>query len=153
MMVDRSFVAKNNAERQRLRSLVTRLSDQELARPLPAGWTVAGVLGHLAFWDQRILVLLERWQRDGAEAVPQALNPADVDWINDAAKPLLLGLPARRAAELAVSIAEVVDGRAEALPEAFLSRNAGAGNPVNLLRAQHRREHLDEIDAALGRRV
>ncbi len=153
MMVDRSFVAQNDAERRRLRTLVARLSDQELARPLPTGWTVAGVLGHLAFWDQRILVLLERWQKDGVAAVPQALNPSDVDWINDAAKPLLLGLPARRAAELAVSIAEAVDGKAARLGEAFLSRNAGAGNPVNLLRAEHRREHLDEIEGALSTRA
>jgi hypothetical protein len=152
MTVDRSFVAQNEAERRRLQALVTRLSDQELARPLPAGWTVAGVLGHLAFWDQRIVVLLERWQKDGAAAVPRAENPADVDWINDAAKPLLLGLPARRAADLAVSIAEAVDGKVAALGEAFLSHNAAAGNPVNLLRAEHRRVHLDEIEGALATR-
>ncbi|HSF07311.1 MAG TPA: maleylpyruvate isomerase N-terminal domain-containing protein [Methylomirabilota bacterium] len=152
MMVDRTFVTENDAQRQRLRTLVARLSDQELSRPLPAGWTVAGVLGHLAFWDQRILVLLERWQKDGAAAVPQALNPADVDWINDATKPLLLGLPGRRAAELAVAIAEAADGKVAELGETFLSRNAAAGNPVNLVRAQHRREHLDEIEAALGLR-
>jgi hypothetical protein len=151
MAADRSFVAQNNAERQRLRTLANRLSDHELGRQLPAGWTIAGVLGHLAFWDQRVLALLERWQKDGAAAVPQALNPADVDWINDATKPLLLALPTRRAAELAVSIAEAVDARVQALPEAFLSRNAGASSPVNLVRAQHRREHLDEIEAALDR--
>ncbi|MGH7311335.1 MAG: maleylpyruvate isomerase N-terminal domain-containing protein [Candidatus Rokuibacteriota bacterium] len=150
--MNRSFVDQNDAERRRLRSLVARLTDQELACPLPAGWTVASVLGHLAFWDQRILVLLERWQKDGAAAMPQAFNPADVDWINDAAKPLLLALPARRAAELAVSIAEAVDARAAALGEVFLSRNAEAGNPVNLLRAEHRREHLDEIEGALSTR-
>lgn len=152
-LVERSFVAQNDAERRRLRALVARLTDQELARPLPAGWTVAGVLGHLAFWDQRILVLLERWQKDGAAAVPQALNHSDVDWINDATKPLLLGLPVRRAAELAVNIAEAVDARAAALGEAFLTRNTEAGNPVNLLRAEHRREHLDEIEGALSTRA
>ena len=30
-----------------------------LGRAMPAGWTVAGVLAHLAFWDQRIVVLCE----------------------------------------------------------------------------------------------
>ncbi len=93
MIVDRSYVTENEAQRERLRALVARLSDAELDRPLPAGWTIAGVLGHLAFWDQRILVLLERWEQQGASAVPRALNYADVDdWINDAAKPLLLAL-------------------------------------------------------------
>ena len=26
---------------------------------MPAGWTVAAVLGHLAFWDQRVQVVLD----------------------------------------------------------------------------------------------
>ncbi len=150
MIVDRSYVTENDAQRERLRALVARLSDAELDRPLPAGWTIAGVLGHLAFWDQRILVLLERWEQQGASAVPRALNYADVDdWINDAAKPLLLALPARRVADLAIAIAEAVDRKAKALPDEFVARNAAAGKPLNLLRAQHRREHLDEIERAL----
>ena len=148
-MVDRSIVAKNDSERKRLLALVARLTDAELAHPMPAGWTVAGVLGHLAFWDQRIVVLLERWRQAGAAAALQTVNSADIDWINDATKPLLLGLPVRRAAELAVAVAEAADGKIEALPEAFVSANAAAGHPVNLLRAEHRREHLDEIEAAL----
>ena len=76
---------------------------------------------------------------------PRAANNADVDWIN-ALHPDHVGtlaLPPRLAAELAVAIAE-------ALPEEFLARNAAAGSPLNLLRAEHRREHLDEIEAALG---
>src|SRR2546427_3768530 len=79
------------------------------------------------------------------------LDHTAVDWINDAAKPLLLALLTRRAADLAVSIAEAVDRKAKALPDEFVVRNAAAGSPVNLLRAQHRREHLDEIDQALRR--
>jgi hypothetical protein len=149
-MVDRSIVAKNDTERSRLRALVARLTDAELAHPMPAGWTVAGVLGHLAFWDQRIVVLLDRWRQGGAAAL-QTVNSTDIDWINDAAKPLLLGLPPRRGAELAVAIADAADGKIDALPEAFVSANAAAGNPVNLVRAEHRRAHLDEIEAALRR--
>src|SRR2546430_14967481 len=106
MIVGRSYVAENDGQRERLRALVARLSDGELGRLLGAGWTIASVLGHLAFWDQRILVLLERWQREGPAAVPPALDHAAVDWINDAAKPLLLALPARRAADAAVALAE-----------------------------------------------
>ena len=149
MTADRTFVTKNDSERARLTALVARLSDADLARPLPAGWTVASVLAHLAFWDQRALVLLERWQQAGAAAVPAAANEADVDWINDAGKPLLLALPPRRAADLAVTIAEAVDRKIAALADEFLARNVSAGSPLNLLRAEHRREHLDEIEAAL----
>ena len=150
MTVNRDFVAQNNHQRARLQGLIGRLTDAELARSLPAGWTVAAVLAHLAFWDQRALVLLEQWRQAGPDAVPRAANNADVDWINDATKPLALALPPRRAAELAVAIAEAVDRKIEALPEEFLARNAAAGSPLNLLRAEHRREHLDEIEAALG---
>ena len=63
MAIDRSYVADNNAQRARLRARVARMSDADLATPMPAGWTVAAVLGHLAFWDQRILALLEAAER------------------------------------------------------------------------------------------
>ena len=32
------------------------------------------------------------------------------------------------------------------------SRNAAAGSPINVHRAEHRREHLDEIERVLARR-
>jgi DinB family protein len=143
---DRSYVAQNTAQRQRLRALADRLSEDELRRPLPAGWTIAAVLAHLAFWDQRILVLLERWER-GAD--PRRLDAADVDWINDSAKALCLALPPRAAARLAVSVAEAVDRTLESLPGERLAANTAAGSPINLLRAQHRQEHLDEIERSL----
>jgi hypothetical protein len=151
MSVDRHFVTENDTERARLKALVARVSDADLGRALPAGWTVASVLLHLAFWDQRALVLLERWRQAGAAAVPAPANDTDVDWINDASKPMFLALPPRRAAELAVTIAEAVDQQVAALPDEFLASNAAAGSPLNLLRAEHRREHLAEIEAALRR--
>jgi hypothetical protein len=47
--MDRPFVAENAKERQRLISLVTRLTDEELRLPLDNGWTIAVALAHLAF--------------------------------------------------------------------------------------------------------
>src|SRR2546428_9861572 len=123
MNVDRSYVAENDAQRERLRALVARLSDAELGRSLSAGWTIASVLGHLAFWDQRLLVLLERWEREGPSAVPRALDHGVVAWINDAAKPLLLALLTRRAADLAVSIAEAGAPQGKALPAGVVRPN------------------------------
>jgi uncharacterized damage-inducible protein DinB len=146
MSVDRAYIAKNDAERGRLRSLVSRLSDADLARPMPAGWTVAGVLGHLAFWDQRILALLAQWEQAPSRPPRNNLDEADVDWINDASKPFLLALAPRQAAELAVSIADTVDGKVASLPDDLVARNVSAGSPLNLLRAEHRAEHLKEIE-------
>jgi len=149
MSIERSFVAENQAQCVRLQTLVSRLTDAELARPMPAGWTVAAVCGHLAFWDQRLLVLLERCEDKGAAVMPAPVRAADIDWINDAVKPLLLALPARGAADLAVGIAEALDRKIEAVSDDFVARNAAAGTPLNLVRADHRREHLDEIERAL----
>jgi len=150
MMADRSYVAENRAQLERLRALVEKLSDPELAGPMDAGWTVAGVLAHLAFWDQRIVTLVDRWA-DGRGTPPPAYDQAAVDWINDAGKPLCLALPPRAAAQLALTTADAVDRKVEALNDDRLAANVAAGHPLNLLRAQHRREHLDEIEAALGR--
>ena len=145
MAVDRSYVAKNDSERARLRALVTESSDADLARAMPAGWTVAAILGHLAFWDQRVLTLIEAWERG---APPPLEREEDVNWINDAGKPLLLALAPRRAAEVAVTIAEAVDRRVAALPEDLVTKNVAAGSPLNLSRAFHRKIHLDEIEAS-----
>jgi uncharacterized damage-inducible protein DinB len=150
MLVDRSYVAENDAERKRLRALVRRLSDEDLARPMDAGWTVAGVLAHVALWDQRILVLLDEWERRGPSWTPPVEDARDVDWVNDAAKPLCLALPPRVAAELALSVAETVDERVAAVSDALIEANARAG-VLNWRRAEHRREHLDDIDRALRR--
>ena len=150
MPVDRSYVAENDAQRERLRGLVRRLSDQDLAGPMDAGWTVAGVLAHVAFWDQRIMVLLDEWERKGPSWTPPLEDARDGDWINDAAKALCLALPPRVAAELALSVAETVDRRVAAVSDAIVEANARAG-ALNWRRAEHRREHLDEIERMLRR--
>ena len=147
--VDRPYVAENDAERERLRALVRRLGDQDLARPMEAGWTVAAVLAHAAFWDQRIAVLLDHWEQRGPSWTPPLEMERDVDWINDAAKTLCLALPPRVAAELALSVAEAVDRRVAAVSDGIIEANARAGAPLTWRRAEHRREHLDEIERAL----
>jgi hypothetical protein len=81
--------------------------------------------------------------------MPPHDDEANVDWINDAAKPMFLALPPRRAAELALAIAEAADRKVESLSDELVARNAAAGTPVALARASHRRQHLDEIERAL----
>jgi len=152
MATDRSYVAENQIQLARLEALVGRLGDRELSRTLEAGWTVAGVLAHLAFWDYRIVTLLDAWGADGRGTPPPAHHEADVDWINDAGKPLCLGLVPRVAARIAVEAALAADQRVAALSDAALAANAAAGCPINVRRAEHRREHLDEIERALARR-
>jgi len=151
MATDRSYVTENQTQLARLEALVGKLGDRELSRPLEAGWTVAGVLAHLAFWDYRIVTLLDAWGADGRGTPPPAHHEADVDWINDAGKPLCLGLPPRVAARIAVEAAIAADQRVATLSDAALAANAAAGSPISVRRATHRREHLDEIERALVR--
>ena len=82
---------------------------------------------------------------------PPLESAVDVEWINDAAKPAQLALAPRRAATLAVETARATDQAVAALSDELLAKNAAAGSPINLLRAEHRREHLDEIDEMLRR--
>jgi hypothetical protein len=147
--VDRPYVGGNDAERERLRSVVTKLSDEELRRRMPAGWTVAGVLAHIGFWDARALFLLDKWE-GGAEPSTADYEPEDVAWVNDSAKPLCLALPPRDAARLALRLAEEADRRVEALSDEMLGKIEAGGTPINLSRSDHRKEHLDEIERVLA---
>ena len=99
----------------------------------------------MAFWDQRVLF----WRLTVEQGeTPRALDRADADWINDAGKPLLLALP-RVAARLTVEVAERVDRRLAALSDERVTANQAAGEPILLVRARHRKEHLDEIERIL----
>lgn len=148
MAVDRSHEAADDAERARLRSLVGRLKDAELARPMPGGWTVAAQLAHLGFWDARAVFALEKWGR-GVEPPPGDYEPEDVAWINDSAKPLCLALAPRAAAQLSLRLAEEADSGIAALSDELVEKIRVVG-PFNISRAEHRGEHLDDIERALG---
>ena len=78
-------------------------------------------------------------------------EPEDVDWINDATRPLIHAIPPAEAARLAVSIAEETDAKVAVLPPDRLYPN-DPDSPIPALRAEHRGEHLDELEAALGER-
>src|SRR4029453_2968350 len=94
MSTDRTYIAENTAERERLIALVNGLTDEQLAQPREASWTVAAVLAHLAFWDQRALVLLKKWTQEGIG--PSAM---DVNVVNEAMRPHCLAIALAAAAE------------------------------------------------------
>jgi len=60
---ERSYIVANDRERERLRVLVEGLDDDALGAPANEYWTVAGVLGHIAFWDIRVLLLAAQVDR------------------------------------------------------------------------------------------
>jgi hypothetical protein len=60
MPVDRSYIDDNARQLERLRVLVQRLGEDGLRAYVNDHWTVAGVLGHIAFWDGRALALADK---------------------------------------------------------------------------------------------
>ncbi|MFZ0931574.1 MAG: maleylpyruvate isomerase N-terminal domain-containing protein [Syntrophobacteraceae bacterium] len=142
--MDRPFVAENARELERLRSLVKRLSDDELRLPLGNDWTISVVLAHLAFWDQRSLVLMRKWKTSGVEP-----SPIDVDVTNDSLTPTWLALHPRVAANLAVSTAEAIDSELAKSSPDLISEIESMGDKFRLYRSIHRKLHLDQIEEAL----
>ena len=145
--MERPFVAENARERDRLRGLVNRISDKELSLPMWEDWTIAAALAHLAFWDQRALVLIKKWKISGV-----ASSPIDDDVANDSILPLCLAIPPRVAARLAVTAAEAIDFELEMADEGLISDIWQLGERFRLYRSDHRKLHLDRIESLLNRR-
>jgi hypothetical protein len=145
MPPEQSYISENAAERERLRALVNRLSDQQLGQPLEAGWTVSAVLAHLAFWDQRALILIEKWKKEGVGP-----SPMDTDVVNEATRGLCLAIPPRTAANIAFSTALALDQTIDGLSPEMVKEIETIGTTARLDRARHRRLHLDQIKTALG---
>ena len=147
MSEDRPYIEENTRERERLRAIVERLDEDALRLPVNEFWTVAGVLGHIAFWDARVLSLADKMDR-GEPFSPSDAEPEDVDWINDASRPLIHAIPPSEGARLALSIAEETDARVATLPvDRLWPRDPNS--PLFAVRASHRGEHLDDVEAAL----
>jgi hypothetical protein len=154
MSEERPYLEPNEKELERMRALVARVSEEELRSQVNEYWTVAGVLGHIAFWDGRVLALAEKLEH-GLSVGSRPLfsdyddEPDEVDWINDATRPLIHAALPVELARLSLEIAETTDARVATLPpEHMWPRDPES--PLNPLRASHRGEHLDDIEAALG---
>jgi uncharacterized damage-inducible protein DinB len=150
MSDDRRYIDANTRQRERLRALVESLDDEALAAPVNQYWTVAGVLGHMAYWDIRFQTLAEKIDREEPWAAGDA--EPDGDWLNDSTRPLIHAIAPRRAAELAIRTAEETDALAARLP---LERMwpTDPDSPISPARGEHRSEHLDEIEASLRGRA
>jgi hypothetical protein len=145
--MDRGYVAENDRERARMRELVGGMTDAELSRPMPAGWTVSAVLAHVAYWDARAIYWLGKWA-SGVEV--SAYEPENTEAVNEAAKPLCLALAPRDALRLALRLADESDARVKAISDEMLAKIVATGAPpFNLSRAIHRSEHLDDIERVL----
>jgi hypothetical protein len=141
-----SVIERNRVELGRLRELLAQLSDEQLAHPLEGGWTVGATLAHLAFWDQRAVHLLDRWEKQGVGP-----SEMDVDILNRACLPQWLALAPRTAADIALKTAEAIDKKIESISqEIFDWCLTNPVCPINIERYKHRAEHIEQIQQAVS---
>jgi hypothetical protein len=142
--MDRSFIERNRASTKRMRELAERLSDDELLHPVGEHWTVAIVLAHLAFWDRRVMYVLDMTGRIGKLFIPEI----DI-FVNDLSLPLWAAIPPRAAADIGIETAEELDRRLESFPAALLEEIYNY-NKRWVERSMHRGEQLTEAEGALN---
>ncbi len=146
-MIDLKNITKENRESLKLyKELLSHYTNDQLSTPMPAGWTVSAVLVHLAFWDHRAFVLLEKWEKDGI-----VFSPNDIDVVNDATKLLCLAVPPLKAVDMFLKSAEIIDQKISTLDAQWAADVVEKGKNVNLSRAHHRMMHLEDIKVVLGK--
>jgi hypothetical protein len=91
------------------------------------------------------MYVLDMTERDGKLFIPEI----DV-FVNDLSLPLWAAIPPREAARIAIETSEALDRRLEGFPPALLEE-IYVYNKRWVVRALHRGEHLDDVDAALKR--
>ena len=143
----RSYVTENDAGRVRLKAFVAGLSDATIARSIGHGWTVGVGLAHLAFWDRLWLAKFEEWERTEVVRIPPVEN--FVNGINDGMLPWWHAMGPAQIRYEVIAAAEAADRKAERLPEPLVAAIL-AVRPRTLVRAIHRRQHLDEFERALA---
>lgn len=141
--MDTSFVELNRASTERIRRLARGLSDEQMQRPVGARWTVSIVMAHLAFWDRRVLYVLDKTERDGKLFIPEI----DI-FVNDLSLPLWEAIPPRSASRISIDTALTLDKRLETFAPALLEEICNH-NKRWVFRSLHRNEHLDEAEEAL----
>jgi hypothetical protein len=143
MAFDRSFIEKNRASTERIRLLTATLTEEQMQTRVGEHWTVSIALAHLAFWDRRVMYVLDMTRKENKLFVPEI----DV-FVNDLSLPFWAAIPSQEAARLAIETSEATDAQLETYPEDLLEQ-IFKYNERWVVRALHRNTHLDEMDTAL----
>jgi len=143
MPLDPSYKGLNRASKERIRDLAERLTDEEMQTRVGEHWTVGIVFAHLAWWDRRIMYVLDMTEKNGKLFIPEI----DI-FVNDLSLPLWAAVPPREAARIAIETSETLDKRLEEYDPTLLQEIFNY-NKRWVIRALHRNEHLDEANAAL----
>jgi hypothetical protein len=143
MSLDLSYKEQNRASKERIRTLAESLTNAEMQTKVGEHWTVSIVFAHIAWWDRRVMYVLDMTEKDGKLFIPEI----DI-FVNDLSLPLWAAVPPREAARIAIETAETLDKHLEEYSPLLLEEIYNY-NKRWVIRALHRNEHLDEVDAAL----
>ena len=143
MTLDQSYIEQNRASTERIRVLAGRLTDDEMQTKVDEHWTVAIALAHLAWWDRRVMYVLDMTEKDRKLFIPEI----DI-FVNDLSLPLWAVIPPRDAARICIETSEMLDKQLEEYSPGLLEEIFNY-NKRWVIRALHRNEHLDEVDVAL----
>lgn len=139
------LVQANNESRARLHALLARMTDADYAIPLDADWNVGTALAHVAVYDFRVIEILNRW-----ESVGVAFSDIDVEVFNPTVLPFFRELSPPAIKKLTLEAADACDAKLENLSDAIFDQYATTGGSAFALsRANHRNEHIDQIQAVL----
>ena len=142
MEVEKIFQA-NRESRERMRTIIHRLSDEELSKSIGSDWTISITLAHLALWDQRVIFVIETAKKNNKLHAPY------YDYqLNDILTPILRAIPVREAARMAITTAEKLDDDLEQCSTQLIEEMKEVNERL-IDRSIHRNLHLDEIENAI----
>jgi hypothetical protein len=145
MPLDPAYKEQNRASTERMKAIAARLTDEQLQTRVGEHWTVAIVFAHIAFWERRVMYVLDMTQKNGKLFIPEI----DV-YVNDLSLPLWAAIPPREAVRIGIEEAEELDRRIEAFDPKLLEEIFNY-NKRWVNRGLHRNEHLNEAEASLSK--
>ena len=126
-----------------MRKIVNRLSDEELSKSIRSDWTISITLAHLAFWDQRVIFVIESAKKNNK------LHAPSYDYqLNDILTPILRAIPVQEAAKMAFTASEKLDNELEQCSVPLIEEMKEVNERL-IDRSIHRNLHLDEIENAI----
>jgi hypothetical protein len=146
-VMDHQIKERNRGALDRMRAIAARLSEEDLLRPIDPPWTAAALFAHVAFWDR---FTHARWlhAREPGGGLPDSIDDAAMELVNQAALPEWAVIPPRTAVAECLAAAQAIDDFIDSLEPDAVAQVLLAGRERLVDRSIHRGEHVDTIEGA-----
>jgi hypothetical protein len=139
-----SIFQANRRSTDRMQTLIQGLSEKELTQTSGDNWPIYVMLAHLAFWDQRVVHVIELARKNNVLVVPHF-----DDQLNDILAPFLGAISPGEAVEMTIRIARTLDQYLEECPPELFNQMMEVNNRL-VERSLHRNDHLDDIEKMIN---